>query len=198
LHPEQGLGDVIQFSRYVPLVAQRGARVILALPEQLHALFADFREIATFVDAHSAALEADFHCPLMSLPLAFDTREEDISGAPYLAASSGKVESWQDRLGQKSRPRIGVVWSGNPLHANDHNRSIPLTIFQELVVPGVDYFSLQKGMRPEDEAELERFAIFKRTDAEIHDFTDTAALIQLMDLVITVDTSVAHLAGALG
>jgi hypothetical protein len=140
----------------------------------------------------------DLHCPLMSLPLAF---EKDLTTIPslkrYLAASPAKRNGWEQRLGEKRKPRIGLVWSGNADHNNDLIRSLELEVLIAHLPPGFEYLSLQKEVRDRDCAALRASAI-KHYGYLLNDFTDTAALCDLMDVVISVDTSVAHLAGALG
>jgi hypothetical protein len=140
----------------------------------------------------------DYHCPLLSLPLAFKTDMTNIpSPKPYLAASPQKCEEWARRLGVKGKPRVGLVWSGRTEHQNDHNRSLTLEQLLPILPVGCEYVSLQKEVREADKPVLEGCDI-RHYGEELKDFTDTAALCELMDLVISVDTSVAHLAGALG
>jgi len=153
--------------------------------------------LARGIDASPAV---DYHCPLSSLPLAFATRLDTIPAAPsYLARPPAERRAiWEQRLGPHDRLRVGLVWSGNPAHLNDHNRSMPLAVLASLLDVGAQFISLQKDVRPVDKALLaERGDILDLT-ADLSDFVDTAALIDSLDLVITVDTSVAHLAGALG
>jgi Glycosyltransferase family 9 (heptosyltransferase) len=142
----------------------------------------------------------DFHCPVSSLPLAFGTRLDTIpSTAPYLPSpANGRVQAWEDRLGPRTKLRVGLVWSGNPKHGNDSNRSMPLRTLSRILDVDATFVSLQKDPRPDDAAVLrERSDIIDLT-ADLTDFAETAALVSCLDLVITVDTSVAHLAGALG
>jgi hypothetical protein len=199
VHSEQGLGDTIQFARYLPLLADRGARVVFELPEVLLGTLQGMPGVSDFVVKGQALPAADFHCPLLSLPLAFNTTLESIpSPGPYLEADAGKVEQWSKRLGPKRRRRIGVVWSGNSQHKNDHNRSIPLESLLPQLPEQFDWVSLQREVREADQRVLELHPGVRHFGAELEDFTDTAALCALMDLVISVDTSVAHLSGALG
>jgi tetratricopeptide (TPR) repeat protein len=198
LHSEQGLGDTIQFCRYVPLVAVRGARVLLQVPESLQNLTATLAGVAQVIGPTSQLPDFDLHCPLLSLPLAFGTRLDTIpSATPYLSASSERVRSWNISLGSKYRPRIGLVWSGNPEHKHDHNRSIKLRTLLQLLDIDATFVSLQKDIHaddatvPKDRSDLLHFG------DKLKDFSDTAALVSNLDLVISVDTSVAHLAGAL-
>ncbi len=198
LHAEQGFGDTIQFIRYAPLVAERGARVICEVQPELVALLSQLEGIK--VVASGTALPAfDLHCPLMSLPLAFGTGLEAIpAGVPYLAAPKMKQEYWRDRLLQCG-PRAGFVWSGSSAHKNDANRSIPLARFAALLEQTpFGCFSLQRDLREADREELRKIPNLVDLGSELSDFTDTAAIISLLDVVVSVDTSVAHLAGALG
>jgi len=197
LHSEQGLGDTIQFCRYAKLVADRGARVILEIQKPLANLLANLDGIATLVTKGSVLPPFQCHCPLMSLPLALETRIDDIPAAGgYLQADVGKVDAWQARLGAKSKPRVGFVWSGNPLQPNNHNRSIPLADFTRLLNGEFEFVCLQKEVKEADRQILAAHPEIRRF--ELDDLADTAALCELLDLVISVDTSVAHLAGALG
>ena len=195
LHGEQGLGDAIQFCRYAPLVAARDARVILEVAAPLVPLLQGLAE--QFVAKGDALPAFDLHCPLLSLPRAFATTLATVPPSGYLNADADKQKAWAKRLGPRKRPRIGISWSGNPKHNMDLQRSIALTAFSNLLLPGADYVSLQKDERPEDEAFLTARPDIRRFADELYDFSDTAALCAEMDLVITVDTSVAHLAGAL-
>jgi hypothetical protein len=142
----------------------------------------------------------DMHCPICSLPLAFGTRLDTIpSGTPYLSVSPPeRTRAWEDRLGSHDRPRVGLVWSGDPNHGNDLNRSISLQMLSRILDVDVSFISLQKDPRPADKAILEQRADIVDLTADLTDFVETAALVSCLDLVITVDTSVAHLAGALG
>jgi ADP-heptose:LPS heptosyltransferase len=142
--------------------------------------------------------EFDWQCPLMSLPLAFRTCLETIpADIPYLQAEPDLARAWATRLGVRRRPRIGLAWAGNADHRNDRNRSIALSRLLPLLETEADFVSLQKVVRPGDDALLEAHNVLPVGDA-LGDFADTAALIAGLDLVISVDTSVAHLAGALG
>ena len=193
LHAEQGLGDTIQFCRYAPLVAERGARVILEVQESLQELAGSLSGVAEVVAAGSDLPDFDVQCPLLSLPLAFATNIKTVpSAVPYLTASPQRVADWNERLGKK--PRIGLAWSGRPRPAN---RSVPLDLLLPLLDCEATFVSLQKEVRAEDAAILsERSEILHFGDA-LKDFSDTAAVITNLDLVISIDTSVAHLAGAL-
>ncbi len=201
IHFDEGLGDTIQFVRYVPMLAERGARVILVVEDALHPLMSGLSGVSHCLPRSAGSLPAfDMYCPICSLPLAFGTRLDTIpSGVSYLPApAESRVRVWEDRLGPRDRLRVGLVWSGNPNHPDDHNRSIPLRTLSRILDVDATFVSLQKDPRPGDKA-----ALLERTDivdltAHLSDFTETAALVRCLDLVITVDTSMAHLAGALG
>ncbi|MDF0583775.1 tetratricopeptide repeat protein [Bradyrhizobium yuanmingense] len=199
---DEGLGDAIQLVRYIPLLASRGARVVLIVQDALRPLLSNMEGVSECLPGSSGARlpPFDLHCPLSNLPLIFGTRLETIPAAvSYLPLpSQERVQAWESRLGPRARRRVGLVWSGNPEHLNDHNRSIPFHMLTGLLDDRVSFVSLQKDVRPNDRAELlARTDIF---DAAQHltDFAETAALISCLDLVITVDTSVAHLSAALG
>ena len=199
LHSEQGLGDTLQFCRYVPLVAELGARVILEVEQPLLALFEQLQGVSEFVAKGLLLPEFEFQAPLLSMPLAFKTKLDTIPGKQkYLVADARKVEAWQQKLGPKRMPRIGLVWSGRPEHQNDKLRSIKLSELIQYLPSALEYITLQKELRPSDRETLESYNNIACYGEELKDFTDTAALCELMDVVISVDTSVAHLSGALG
>jgi tetratricopeptide (TPR) repeat protein len=195
---EQGLGDTIQFARYALLAVAAGAKVAFSVQDPLLRLFKDFDPAITAIGQNEAPTEFELHCPLLTLPLAFGTRLETIPAWPggYLKAPAEDAARWDGRL-PIGRRRIGLAWSGSQTHANDANRSIPLTKLLSLLHPDDVWVSLQKEVREADRA---AFCASGLVDvrAELGDFADTAALISTLDLVISVDTSVAHLAGALG
>lgn len=196
LHAEQGMGDTIQFCRYVPMVAALGARVVLEVQRPVLRLLSGLSGIAEIVAVYDPLPAVDLSCPLMSLPRVFESREETIPNRPYLTADPARAAAWGDRL-PRSGYRIGVAWQGNPAQKNDHNRSMSPAYFAPLAplsdTAGLHFVSLQK----EGPAALERFPLIDFM-GEIGDFADTAALIANLDLVITVDTAVAHLASAIG
>ena len=200
LHNEQGLGDALQFVRYAPQVRQRGARVVLRVQRPLLSLMAGLAGADHVIAEGDALPEFDYHCPLLSLPLAFGTHLQNIpAGIPYLHPAADRLAKWQSILGERTAPRIGLAWSGNPAHKNDRNRSIALKqLLPLLSVPGVRFVSLQRDLREDDAAVLGNLPALVSIGAQLDDFADTAAAISLLDLVITVDTAVAHLAGALG
>jgi tetratricopeptide (TPR) repeat protein len=200
LHHEQGFGDTIQMVRYAAPLVRRGARVLLGVQPPLKSLFVNMGDGIEAIGSGEPIPSFDLHCPLMSLPLAFRTELATVpADIPYLAAPRERVEAWTGRLPPTRGLRVGLVWSGNATHRDDHNRSVALARLAPLFdVSGVQFVSLQKDLR---EADAQTLAGEPRlTDAarDFGDFCDTAAAVALMDLVITVDTSVAHLAGALG
>jgi tetratricopeptide (TPR) repeat protein len=201
LHAEQGLGDTLQFVRYLPLVAARGAKILLEVQPALRSLLAALPDVASIHSFGEELPRFDFHCPLMSLPLAFSTDLDSIPAAtPYLRVPAERDARWRERLGPARGLRVGLVWAGNPGHPNDRNRSIPFPIFRSICSPlaGAEFFNLKIEACREDVTALADAAEIGDYAAFVHDFTDTAALVGRMDLVISVDTSVAHLAGALG
>jgi Tfp pilus assembly protein PilF len=198
LHSEQGLGDAIQFCRYARLAADQGARVILQVPQVLAALMQRLHGVAEVVTEELPLPGFDLHCPLLSLPLAFRTGQDTIPGCGgYLASDPGRRAAWAARLGPRTGPRIGLVWSGSTGHLHDRQRSLRLAELLPHLPAGLDCISLQKEVRETDQAALQASGI-RHVGTELQDFADTAALCDLVDLVISVDTSVAHLAGALG
>jgi tetratricopeptide (TPR) repeat protein len=202
LHADEGLGDTIQFARYAEMVAARGANVVLEVEKSLHPLLTGIAGASVCVPRGTREDLPDFdlHCPLSAAPLAFKTRLETIPARrAYLPPlPQAKLNAWQARLGAHDRLRVGVVWSGNPLHGNDRNRSTNLRAMSAIFDPRARFYSLQKEPRPEDKATLaERTDLIDFT-GHLDDFVDTAALIACLDLVIAVDTSVAHLAAAMG
>jgi Tfp pilus assembly protein PilF len=198
LHAEQGFGDTIQFCRYVPLVAARGARVILEVPMPLVELMTTVTGASQILCKGDPLPDFDIQCPLPSLPLAFGTRLATIpSAVPYLRASSQGAMNWDTRLGPKRRPRIGLAWSGELTHPNDQNRSIPLSSLLSLLDIDATFVSLQKDVRAKDAKVLQARSDLRHFGDDLKNFADTAALISHLDLVISIDSSVAHLAGAL-
>jgi len=199
LHHEQGLGDTIQMLRYVPLLAAKGARILLEVPATLSALAGVLPGVAGVLQTGDVLPAFDLHCPFMSLPPAFKTGLETIPASmPYLKAPEGRVHLWKDRMGAKTRPRIGLVWSGGKTHKLDRLRSIPLATLLPLLERDAEFHSLQVEYRESDREILAKDGRLSDHSGEIKDFADTAALIEAMDLVIAVDTATAHLAGALG
>lgn len=198
LHAEQGFGDTIQFVRYARLAASAGASVLLGVEPALRSLLSTLPHVRGVFTIGDTLPPFELHCPMLSLPRAFGTRLDTIpADVPYLAAPADKVDAWRAALG--TGPKIGLVWSGNSAHKGDQLRSIPLSDFTRVMrdTP-TRHFSLQKELRPADAAVLTSLPQIEDLSNRIADFTDTAAIISCLDLVITVDTAVAHLAGALG
>ncbi len=196
LHAEQGLGDTIQFARYAPLLAEGGASVMLEVQSELKDLLSGLAGVRVF--ARGEALPAfDVHCPLGSLPLALKTTLQTVpAGIPYLRASEERLAKWRPRLDVLPGKRVALAWAGNPNHINDRNRSIALARLAPLLsAPGVSVVGVQREVPQGDRAAL---AGMTHLGDELADFQDTAAVLALCDLVISVDTSVAHLAGAMG
>lgn len=199
VHSEQGLGDMIQFCRYARLLAERGAHVVLEAPESLVGLLRGLDGVAECVVKGELLPHFDYQCLLLSLPHIFQADADNIpTPEPYLHGDPAKRAIWQERLGPRAQPRIGLVWSGSPQHMNDAHRSVSLTAMLRQLPAGFDYVSLQKELRNGDVEALASRPDVRRFDGDILDFTDTAALCELMDVVISVDTSVAHLSAALG
>lgn len=195
LHAEQGFGDTIQFARYAPAVSGRGGRVVLEVHPALVRLMRSLDPAVTVVASDAPVAPHDRHCPLLSLPRAFRTTLATVPAAvPYLAASPADEDRVVPRFAGTGGVRVGVVWAGNPRHANDRNRSLPVRMLEPLRrVPGVTLFSLQTG-----EARADAGAVGVDLMDGVADFADTAALLAHLDLVIAVDTGIVHLAGALG
>jgi tetratricopeptide (TPR) repeat protein len=199
IHAEQGLGDTLQFCRFVAPVAARGATVVLEVQPALVPLLAGLAGAASVVPAGAPLPPFDRHCPLLSLPFALHAGAGGIGmDAPYIRPDSGRVARWRQRLGEASRPRVGLAWSGNPGHRNDRNRSASLAAVRPLLEAAVEVVSLQKEVRDADRALLASDGRIRHFGEELADFADAAALVEAMDVVVAVDTSVAHLAGAMG
>jgi tetratricopeptide (TPR) repeat protein len=199
IHREQGLGDVLQFCRYAKLLSEMGAKVILEVHQSLISALACVEGVSHLIERGGALPQFDCWCPLLSLPLALKTNLLTIpSPGKYLHADAAKVAWWQAKLTGSTRPRIGLAWSGSALHPNDRNRSLALIDVIRHLPDGAHYVSLQKEVRASDRVALQSNPqIFNPAD-DLHDFSDTAALCECLDLLISVDTSIAHLGGALG
>jgi tetratricopeptide (TPR) repeat protein len=198
VHGEQGFGDVIQFCRFAPRLSARGARVAMEVQPSLERLMKSLAGVAELGPFTDDPPPFDRHLPMMSLVLALGLELSDVTPtAPYLAPPEAARHVFAAILPKGERPRIGLAWSGNPNHRNDLDRSMPLETFSPLFDLDVELVSLQKEVREEDRAVLEASRI-TRIEHFLGDFGDTAAAIERCDLVISVDTSVAHLAGALG
>ncbi|MGB8843111.1 MAG: tetratricopeptide repeat protein [Aliidongia sp.] len=208
LHDEQGFGDTLQFCRYAPLVARRGAKIFLEVHAELVPLLRlSFAGEAITILPRSPAFPGidglpacDFHSPLLSLPGVFQTGLQTIPAAiPYLRADPDKVRNWLDRLAALPRPRVGLVWAGRSTHAEDAQRSIALAQLAPLTgIPGISLLSLQKGEAGAQLATPPPGLVLHDFTGQLPDFIDTAAFLGALDLVITVDTAMAHLSGGLG
>jgi tetratricopeptide (TPR) repeat protein len=201
VYHEQGFGDTIQFSRYATRLAQQGAHVILEVQPPLKSLLSDIGAGVTVIGSGEEAPAFDLQCPLLSLPLAFATALDTIpADIPYLRVPAERIAQWSERLPPRRRAlRVGLVWSGSATHKDDHNRSIAFAGLAPLFAAAdVEFVSLQRDLREADGQLLAAEPRVLDIGRDFDDFTDTAAAVALVDLVISVDTSVAHLAGALG
>jgi Flp pilus assembly protein TadD len=199
LHAEQGFGDTLQFVRYARLIATLGATVVLECQPELKSLLQKVEGVSRVFGRGEALPDFDWHCPLLSLPLAFGTRLHTIPDlVPYIAPSGSDFAAWDQRFSGLGEPRIGFVWSGNGAHLNDHKRSVPLALMVASFVSGAHWVALQKNVSSEDAAMLARCPNVVQAGDELRDFADTAAAIAALDLIVTVDTATAHLAGAMG
>ncbi len=198
IYAEQGLGDTIQFTRFIPILAKRAARVVYDVPAQLRTLLQrDLPDNVEVIAPGDGSFAIDVQCPLLSLPLALGITLPSIPAPQqYLHADPDRLAAWRRRLGPD--PRIGLVWSGSPTHANDRNRSISLSQLAPLFVSGRRFVSLQETVRSADAITLAALPGLEFVGDDFEDFEDTAAVATLCDLVIAVDTSAAHLAAALG
>ena len=201
LHPEQGFGDIIQFARFVPEVAARGGRVILECPPELFRLFRGFPYVAQLVQSGGPLPHFDVQCPLLSLAGVLNITAETIPcRVPYLRPDRELVQRWGERFDAgDQRLRVGLAWAGRPNQVNNRNRSMGLPQFAPLAsVESIAFFSLQKGDAAAQAAQPPTGLRFVDWTADLADFADTAAMIENLDLVLTVDTAVAHVAGAMG
>jgi len=198
LHGEQGLGDTIMFARYVPLVAQRGAKVILAVQQPLAALMTTLKGASVIRVKGEPVPVFDGYCPLPTLPFAFKTSVETIpSDVPYLSAPPDRLAKWRPVLQALRSPRIGLAWAG--AHSAIYRRTIPLRLLAPLFeLPGLHFVALQKELPKEDEPFLPQTGMAAFLGERQADLADAAAMISQLDLVITIDTSIAHVAGAMG
>jgi hypothetical protein len=195
IHSEQGFGDILQFVRYLPLVARQGGEVVFSCPPQLLRLLRQIPGVAQFATHGDPLPQFDLHCPLLSLPMIFKTTLDSIpSQVPYLYEDPAVVSQWNERLNQlPPGPKIGLCWAGSAAHGSDVERSLDPWALEPLrQIPDATFISLQKSPAPPLS-----FPIVDWT-ADLHDFADTAALLHNLDRVIAVDTAVVHLAGAMG
>jgi tetratricopeptide (TPR) repeat protein len=198
VHHDQGLGDIIQFSRFVPKLLELGASVLLEVPESLMELM-----IKSYTEAHCFRFgrsrpSFDVQISFTDLPLVFATTLDTIPAPMQVVVSDDLSQTWMRRLGKKTAMRIGLVWKGNPNHKNDMNRSIGLESVMSVIPPDAQVISLQVGLDESERSFISAHAQMSQFEAEITDFAQTAALCSTLDLVITVDTSVAHLSGSMG
>ena len=200
VHAEQGFGDTLQFCRYLPLLTDRGAEVVFECPNALAGMVASVSADIQVVTAGNRLPDADFHVPLMSLPYRFETELATIPArTPYLFADPDAVDRWRDRLGDGGGLRVGVAWRGSARFKRDRIRSPGLAVLEPLFgIAGVRFFSLQKDGGADDLADAGLKGTVRDLTGDWNDFSDSAAAVAGLDLVITPDTAAAHLAGALG
>lgn len=197
LHAEQGLGDALQFARYMPIVAARGGRVVLQCQPELVRLLQSAGGASHIVGRGEPVPQHDVHCPLLSLPRIFRTEVDTVPvRVPYLSVDHATLNMWRSRIRPSAKLKVGLCWQGSREHKNDKNRSIPPALLTSLAdVQDVEWYCLQKRTSLAlPSPDITMFDLMP----DAHDFDDTAAIVSQMNLVITVDTSVAHLAGALG
>ena len=200
LAAEQGLGDTIQFVRYAPLLARAGATVVLEIQPELKSLLAPMDGVASCHARGDALPACDLYCPLGSLPLALKTEPSTIpADIPYVHADEAHIAKWRPAIEALPGKRVALAWAGHARHPNDHNRSIDLKLFEPLfAIGGVSFVSIQHDLRGDDSALLAKQPNVTHVGDKLTDMADTAAIAALVDLTIAVDTSVVHLAGAMG
>jgi hypothetical protein len=200
---DQGFGDAIQFCRYVAWAAERAPNLVVACSPELRPIIEQQAGVLRTFDRWELAGPFAAYCPLTGLPRLAGTRLENIpAGEPYLKAEPARIATWNERLTEllpRGHHRIGIVWAGRPTHNNDRNRSVPLSTFAPLAaIPGLALVSLQKGPGQAQIAKYFGRAPLVSLGPELNDYRDTMAVLDQLDLIVTVDTSVAHLAGAMG
>ena len=199
VHSEQGFGDTIQFSRYIKLLQNRKCEILMEVEKPLMNLIRGLLPQENIFEKNTPLPSFDFHCPLMSLPLAFGTNLNTIPNAiPYLRPEKHSYLEWQQFLGPKERPRIGIVWKGNPKHVNDDKRSIPIEILITSLCEEFEWFSLQYDITHHEKGIIKSTNKITHFGAAIGDFAKTSAFCECLDAVVCVDTAIAHLAGAIG
>lgn len=199
LHNEHGLGDGIMLARLARQLAARGARVLLEVQPALVELMRGLAGVSQVLPTGSAVTGFDFHCPLFSLPAALELRPQAVPDAGgYLRGDPARAAQWRSLLGERRRPRVGLAWSGQAANGNDRWRSIALEALTAALPEGIDYLGLQQQVRDTDVPALQAHPALRHFGPALHSMADTAALCEQVDLVVSVDTSVAHLAGALG
>ncbi len=201
VYAEQGLGDALQFVRYLPMLKEKGCTIIFECGKEMHDLLKGFDGADEIIERNYVSapdIEYDYEIPLLNLPGYFQTNMSNIpSKVPYLKADEKLKNSWSKIVDDKEKIKIGIVWAGSPIHTNDKHRSVRLQQFMPLLsVEGTHFYSIQKGFPVIQVKDYQ--LLLTNLDDNIKSFADTAAIIDNLDLVITVDTSVAHLAGALG
>jgi Flp pilus assembly protein TadD len=198
IHAEQGFGDTLQFVRFLPQVAARHGRVLFQVQPELRTLLADFPGVWRVVSQGEPLPPFDCHCPLLSLPRLLETRVDTIpADAPYLKPDAARAASWQS-LRKPGCLHVGLVWSGSAANTHNHSKSLPLAAFAPLgAIAGISWHSLQKGSAAEAAAPPPGM-LLQNLEPHLKDFSDTAAILSNLDLLITMDTAIAHLAGALG
>ncbi len=201
VHDEQGFGDTFQFMRLLPLVKQRSqARVVFDVnPQTLSLAQRSLPEIDAVIASDALPPPFDVHCELMSLPMALNLTLADLPGRiPYLLPDPDRLARWRTRLASLPRPLVAVAWAGRPTHVNDAKRSMTLDMLGRLAMPGVHFVTVQKGPAAAQARTPPAGMALTPLDEEIADFEDTAAILSLVDVLISVDSSPVHLAGALG
>jgi tetratricopeptide (TPR) repeat protein len=199
LHSEQGLGDSLQFCRYIEKFRELQCKVLLEVEKPLMRIMENLLPAKQIFEKGADLPAFDFHCPLMSLPLAFQTTVATIpSPSPYLSGNSDRIKWWQDYLGEAKKPRVGLVWQGNPHHSKNQRRSIQLSNIIRYLEDDFDWYSLQMEVSSEDECIINKTRQLTHFGALIGDFAETAALCATLDAIVSVDTSIVHLCGAIG
>jgi len=200
IHAEQGLGDVLYAVRYVPGLARQGARIVLQVQAGLKPLLTGLEGTALVVARGEQLPPFDCHCPVMSLPYAMKTERATIPAeVPYIHAPPGRASHWRERLPQRGGLRVGIVWCGNPAFKEDGRRSLKLAQIEPILASADVFFvSLNPGVGERERAALAGRSNVLHLGSELRDFADTAAAVAQLDLIITSDTSMAHLAGAMG
>ncbi|MFM0400270.1 tetratricopeptide repeat protein [Paraburkholderia aspalathi] len=203
VHHEQGFGDTLQFVRFVDRLSAAGAHVVLRVQDALLPLLQNYRGAAEVIGETAQVPHFDYHIPTLSLPFALKVRAPDLAlSGPYVQADGALAPQWDDLFkGSVRRPSVGIVWSGSRTHLNDHNRSISLEQLKPVFDANADFVALQPDVCDSDRAclaQLEQRGVLRDVSGRLTTFAETAALIARLDLVISVDTAVAHLAGALG
>ena len=199
IHAEQGLGDSVQFCRYVPLLAKRGARVIVRAQSPVIDLLSSLDGVAQLLGPGDETPDWDLHCPMMSLPLAFRTMPETVPGhTPYLSVEPKLVNHWADRLGACTKPRVALAWRGNPENKRDRLRSMSLAALVPSLDKEIEWLSLHHELTDDEASLIKATPHLTRPLDENTDLTDAAAVCAVADAVMSIDTSLAHIAGATG